>query len=63
MPQSWSIYFSVTKNVDLKTFNYKYEARMFTIKIENYLYYDGAFVNLEVLEYVGLSTVLYFCLS
>jgi len=36
---------------------------MFTIKIENYLYYDGAFVNLEVLEYVGLSTVLYFCLS
>lgn len=36
---------------------------MFTIKIENYLYYDGAFVNLEVLKYVGLSTVLYFCLS
>lgn len=36
---------------------------MFTIKIENDLYYDGAFVNLEVLEYIGLYTILYFCLS
>lgn len=63
LPQFWSIYFSVTKNVDLKTFNYKYEARMFAILIENDLCYDGAFVNLEVLEYIGLYTVLYFCLS
>lgn len=36
---------------------------MFAILIENDLCYDGAFVNLEVFEYIGLYTVLYFCLS